>query len=56
MEPKRFPPQPFRSVGAALVNAATVRRDDAIDATGSVDRLTDIVAKLPRRMGYHLGP
>ena len=56
MEPKRFPPQPFRSVGAALVNAATVRRDDAIDATGSVDRLTDIIAKLPRRMGYHLGP
>ncbi len=56
MEPKRFPPQPFRSVGAAVVNAATVRRDDALDATGKVGRLTDLVAKLPRRMGYHLGP
>ena len=30
-EPRRFPPQPFRSLGAAVVNAATVRRDDALD-------------------------
>jgi glycine/D-amino acid oxidase-like deaminating enzyme len=56
MEPKRFPPQPLRSVGAAVVNAATVRRDDAIDGTGRVDPVTDFVAKLPRRLGYHLGP
>jgi glycine/D-amino acid oxidase-like deaminating enzyme len=56
MEPRRFPPQPFRSVGAAIVNAATVRRDDALDATGRVDPLTDQLARLPRRMGYHLGP
>jgi glycine/D-amino acid oxidase-like deaminating enzyme len=56
MEPGRFPPQPFRSIGAAIVNAATVRRDDALDATGRVDPLTDFVARLPRRMGYHLGP
>jgi glycine/D-amino acid oxidase-like deaminating enzyme len=56
MEPRRFPPQPFRSVGAAIVNAATVRRDNALDGTGRVDPLTDFVARLPRRMGYHLGP
>ncbi len=56
MEPRAFPPQPFRSVGAAIVNAATVRRDDALDATGRVDPVTDQVARLPRRMGYHLGP
>jgi glycine/D-amino acid oxidase-like deaminating enzyme len=29
MEPRRLPPQPFRSLRAAVVNAATVRRDDA---------------------------
>jgi glycine/D-amino acid oxidase-like deaminating enzyme len=55
-EPRRFPPQPFRSLGAALVNAATVRRDDALDARGRVDPFTDQLAKMPRRMGYHLGP
>jgi glycine/D-amino acid oxidase-like deaminating enzyme len=56
MEPRRFPPQPFRSIGAAVVNLATVRRDDALDATGRIDPLTDQLARLPRRMGYHLGP
>ena len=56
MLPRRFPPQPFRSLGAAVVNAATVRRDDALDATGRVDPITDLLAKMPRRMGYHLGP
>jgi glycine/D-amino acid oxidase-like deaminating enzyme len=55
-EPKRFPPQPFRSLGAAMVNAATVRRDDALDERGRVDPLTDQLARMPRRMGYHLGP
>jgi glycine/D-amino acid oxidase-like deaminating enzyme len=56
MEPRRFPPQPFRSIGAALINAATVRRDDALDGDGRVDPVTDFVARLPRRMGYHIGP
>ena len=55
-EPRRFPPQPFRSLGAAVVNAATVRRDDALDERGSVDPITDQLARMPRRMGYHLGP
>ena len=56
MEPRRFPPQPFRSIGAAVVNAATVRRDDALDRRGWVDPITDFVARMPRRMGYRLGP
>ena len=55
-EPRRFPPQPFRGLGAAVVNAATVRRDDALDERGWVDPFTDQLAKMPRRMGYHLGP
>ena len=55
-EPKRFPPQPFRSIGAAVVNEATVRRDDAMDGRGRANPLTDFVARLPRRLGYHLGP
>ncbi len=55
-EPRRFPPQPFRGLGAAIVNAATVRRDDALDERGRVDPITDRLARMPRRMGYHLGP
>jgi glycine/D-amino acid oxidase-like deaminating enzyme len=55
-EPRRFPPQPFRSIGAAVVNAATVRRDDALDDGRRVDPITDQLARMPRRMGYRLGP
>jgi len=55
-EPKRFPPEPIRSVGAAIANEATVRRDDALDEKGRVNPIIDLVAKLPRRLGYHLGP
>lgn len=56
MEPKRFPPEPFRAAGAALINEATVRRDDALDAGRRPDPIVDQIARLPRRLGYHLGP
>ncbi|HXH28295.1 MAG TPA: FAD-binding oxidoreductase, partial [Candidatus Polarisedimenticolia bacterium] len=56
MEPKRFPPEPLRSLGIALANEATVRRDDALDAGRRPNALVDFVARLPRRLGYHLGP
>ncbi len=55
-EPKRFPPEPLKGVGAALVNEATVRRDDALDAGRKPSKLVDLMARLPRRMGYYLGP
>ena len=56
MQPKRFPPEPLRSIGVAIANEATVRRDDALDAGRRPGRLIDFVARLPRRLGYHLGP
>jgi hypothetical protein len=56
MEPRRFPPEPLRSIGAAIANEATVRRDDSLDATGRVNPAVDLIAKLPRRLGYHIGP
>jgi len=52
----RFPPEPFRSVGAALTQHAIVRKDEAQDRGQQTDPLTTFVAKLPRRMGYELGP
>ncbi len=52
----RFPPEPIRSVGATLTQRAIVRKDDLEDAERRVDRLTGFVARLPRRLGYDLGP
>jgi len=56
LEPKPFPPEPFLSVGAAVAQAAIVRKDEAEDFGGRTDPLTGFVARLPRRMGYELGP
>lgn len=54
-EPMRFPPEPLRSIGAAVVNAAVLREDDLADAGRRADPLTRFLARLPRRLGYHLG-
>jgi hypothetical protein len=54
--PKRFPPEPFRSPGAFVVNAAIRRKDDREDAGHRVGALTGAIARLPRRLGYNLGP
>lgn len=54
--PKRFPPEPFRSPGAFLANAAIRRKDDREVAGKHVGALTRFVARLPRRLGYKIGP
>jgi hypothetical protein len=54
--PKRFPPEPFRSPGALVVNEAIRRKDDTEDAGRRADALTTFVARIPRRLGYNLGP
>ncbi len=56
MEPRRWPPEPFRSVGAVITNAAIVNRDNRLDEGQGVDPVTEFLAKLPRRMGYNIGP
>jgi glycine/D-amino acid oxidase-like deaminating enzyme len=53
--PRRFPPEPFRSVGARLVREAIVRREEAEQAGRSVSPVVREVSRLPRRFGYHLG-
>jgi len=55
-EPLRFPPEPLRSPGMLLVNEAIRRKDDAEDEGRSPGALVDFVARIPRRMGYNLGP
>jgi glycine/D-amino acid oxidase-like deaminating enzyme len=54
--PKRFPPEPIRSPGMLVANAAIRRLDDLRDARRRVDPLTRFVATLPRRLGFNLGP
>ncbi len=55
-EPARFPREPIRSVGAFVVNEAMRRRDEAQDRGERPNPLVDFIAKLPRRLGYDLGP
>jgi glycine/D-amino acid oxidase-like deaminating enzyme len=55
-EPRPFPPEPLKSLGALVVNRAILRKDAAEDAGRRADPLTSFVARLPRRLGYHLGP
>jgi glycine/D-amino acid oxidase-like deaminating enzyme len=54
--PRRFPPEPFRSLGAHIVRHAIIRRDATLDAGGRVGPLVNFVSRLPRRLGYNLGP
>jgi len=53
--PRRFPPEPLRSVGAYLVREATVRKEDTEDEGGRPNPLVRLLAGLPRRLGYPLG-
>jgi glycine/D-amino acid oxidase-like deaminating enzyme len=55
-EPMQFPPEPIRSIGAALAQGAIVRKDEAHDAGRRPGPLTSLLASLPRRLGYELGP
>ncbi|MEA2581602.1 MAG: hypothetical protein QOE83_2494 [Actinomycetota bacterium] len=56
IEPKRFPPEPLLSPGAAITQAAMVRKDEAEDRGRTPNPLVDLIARMPRRLGYHLGP
>ncbi len=54
--PIRFPPEPIRSLGALVANEAICRKDECEDRGAKPNRFVDFVARLPRRLGYNLGP
>jgi glycine/D-amino acid oxidase-like deaminating enzyme len=54
--PMRFPPEPIRTPGAYIANQAIWRKDQLEDRGEDVSPLVDFVARLPRRLGYNLGP
>ena len=55
-DPLRFPPEPIKSPGALIANSAIRRKDEFEDRGQAPNPLVDFVARLPRRLGYHLGP
>ena len=56
VERKRFPPEPLFTPGEWIVSRAIIRRDERLDAGRRPGILTDLLARLPRRLGYNLGP
>jgi len=53
---RRFPPEPFRSIGAFVAREAIVRREQAEDAGRPVGAPLRAMSSFPRRFGYRLGP
>ena len=53
--PKAFPPEPFRSLGTAVIRRAMIRVETAEERGHRPDPLSAQLAHLPRRLGYLLG-
>ncbi len=51
-----FPPQPFRSIGAAVIRRAIIAYETAEERGVRPNPLASAIAHVPRRMGYLLGP
>jgi glycine/D-amino acid oxidase-like deaminating enzyme len=51
-----FPPEPFRYVGARVMREAMIRREDAEEVGRRPNRVLRELSRIPRRLGYHLGP
>jgi hypothetical protein len=54
--PRAFPPEPFRYIGARVFREAIVRREIAEEAGRRPNRFVHAISRIPRRLGYHLGP
>ena len=54
--PRAFPPEPFRFVGARAFREAIGIRERAEEAGRRPNRLVREISRMPRRLGYHLGP
>ncbi|HYX11594.1 MAG TPA: hypothetical protein VE817_06425, partial [Candidatus Acidoferrum sp.] len=54
--PRAFPPEPFRAVGARVFREATARRERIEEAGGTAPAVIREISRIPRRLGYHLGP
>lgn len=55
-QPRAFPPEPAKSIGAYFIREAASRRETREERGESVDWLTREVSRISRRVGFHLGP
>jgi glycine/D-amino acid oxidase-like deaminating enzyme len=54
--PRAFPPEPFRYIGARVAREAIVRTEQAQERGERPSWILRELSRLPRRLGYHLGP
>ena len=54
--PRAFPPEPFRAIGARVFREAMVIRERAEEAGREAPVPIRAVTRVPRRLGFHLGP
>ncbi len=54
--PRAFPPEPLRGAGARVFREAMVRREAAEEAGESPSRAVTTLSRVPRTLGYHIGP
>ena len=55
-KPRAFPPEPFRFVGARAFREAIRIRERAEEAGEAPNAIVREISRMPRRLGYHLGP
>ena len=55
-KPRLFPPEPLRSLGAAVIRRAIIAKDTAEETGRNPNPVMSAIARMPRRMGYLLGP
>ncbi len=55
-KPRLFPPEPLRSIGAAVVRRAIIAKETAEERGGRPNPVVSAIARMPRRIGYLLGP
>jgi glycine/D-amino acid oxidase-like deaminating enzyme len=54
--PRAFPPEPLRGLGARVFREAAARREAAEEAGRTPGRIVTEISRVPRRLGYHIGP
>lgn len=54
--PRRFPPEPFRYLGARVIREAIVAKEQADDLGRRPSPIVRALVRIPRLMGYDLGP
>lgn len=55
-QPRAFPPEPAKSIGAYLIRETASRRESREERGEPVGRVTLELSRISRRLGYHLGP